>query len=168
MSPLLVSLVLGSGGGGGNPFDQELNTTDIPSFAGLNFPSGGLIDGQGINIAVGTDVSGGATAGIIDTISATGVYVGLDDIANPAVQVYYGGQGAAVIWKGENLSTTRYFTWPDKDGTPAYLDDLVAPSGVLAPTTTPSYLGQLFVDTVTKKVYAATGTASVADWTLLN
>jgi hypothetical protein len=37
-----------------------------------------------------------------------------------------------------------------------------------APSTTPSYVGQMHVDTTGKKVYFATGTASSADWTVVN
>ena len=41
-------------------------------------------------------------------------------------------------------------------------------SGAVAPASTPNYIGQRYIDTVAKKVYVATGTASAADWTILN
>lgn len=41
-------------------------------------------------------------------------------------------------------------------------------SGTAAPTTTPTSVGQQFVDTNNKKIYLATGTSSSSDWTLLN
>jgi len=37
-----------------------------------------------------------------------------------------------------------------------------------APTSTPSYIWQQFVDTVAKKIYFATGTASSSDRTIVN
>lgn len=40
--------------------------------------------------------------------------------------------------------------------------------GVVAPTSTPKQIGDIFVDTVLAEVYIATGIASSADWTLLN
>jgi hypothetical protein len=41
-------------------------------------------------------------------------------------------------------------------------------SGTAAPTTTPLVVGDTFTDTVNKKQYVSTGTASSADWTILN
>jgi hypothetical protein len=41
-------------------------------------------------------------------------------------------------------------------------------SGVVAPTSTPYTVGDLYVDTVLNKTYVATGTASSADWTAVN
>jgi hypothetical protein len=43
-----------------------------------------------------------------------------------------------------------------------------AGSGIVAPATTPSYIGQVYVDTSAKKAYMAMGTASSADWVILN
>jgi len=40
--------------------------------------------------------------------------------------------------------------------------------GTVAPSTTPLAVGDTFTDTVNKKQYVATGTASSADWTILN
>ena len=40
--------------------------------------------------------------------------------------------------------------------------------GVVAPTLTPLAIGDIYVDTVLKKVYIATGIASSADWTVVN
>lgn len=45
---------------------------------------------------------------------------------------------------------------------------LVASSGVLPPSSTPSYIGQFFVDTSAKKLYFAAGTSSSADWIITN
>lgn len=41
-------------------------------------------------------------------------------------------------------------------------------SGSGAPGSTPSAVGQLFVDTTGKKLYVATGTSTSADWTITN
>jgi len=41
-------------------------------------------------------------------------------------------------------------------------------TGTAAPTTTPSYIGQRYLDTTNKKSYEAFGTTSSADWVLLN
>lgn len=41
-------------------------------------------------------------------------------------------------------------------------------SGTTAPATTPASVGLFFVDTVGKKLYFSTGTASSADWTIAN
>jgi hypothetical protein len=40
--------------------------------------------------------------------------------------------------------------------------------GTSAPATTPSRVGLIYIKTDTAKVYISTGTASSADWTLLN
>ena len=53
------------------------------------------------------------------------------------------------------------------DGTNVSYDAKVT-IGTAAPTTTPTSVGQLFVDTTNKKAYISTGTASSADWTILN
>lgn len=41
-------------------------------------------------------------------------------------------------------------------------------TGTAAPTTTPTAIGQEFIDTINKKIYKATGTSSSSDWTILN
>lgn len=41
-------------------------------------------------------------------------------------------------------------------------------TGTAAPATTPTNIGDMFVDTVNKKLYVATGTSSSSDWTILN
>lgn len=47
------------------------------------------------------------------------------------------------------------------------VENLVA-SGITAPATTPTYLGQLFVDTMAQKLYFAAGITSSSDWIILN
>lgn len=41
-------------------------------------------------------------------------------------------------------------------------------SGVDAPSTIPSKIGDIFIDTVAAKVYVSTGTSSSDDWSILN
>lgn len=41
-------------------------------------------------------------------------------------------------------------------------------SGIVAPTTTPNKIGDIFVDTVAKKIYVAAGNTSSADWIIVN
>jgi hypothetical protein len=41
-------------------------------------------------------------------------------------------------------------------------------TGTAAPVSTPSKIGDLYLDTVAAKVYCATGTSSSADWKILN
>ena len=41
-------------------------------------------------------------------------------------------------------------------------------SGTSAPATTPGKVGDMFIDTVAKKIYIATGNSSSADWIIIN
>lgn len=41
-------------------------------------------------------------------------------------------------------------------------------SGAVAPSSTPSSIGQIYVDTVLAKVYISTGTTNSSDWKILN
>jgi hypothetical protein len=41
-------------------------------------------------------------------------------------------------------------------------------SGTSAPATTPTKVGDMYINTSTNKLYIATGTASSADWTITN
>lgn len=45
---------------------------------------------------------------------------------------------------------------------------LVAENGSGVPSSTPSYIGQFYVDISGSKLYFAKGTASNADWIILN
>lgn len=40
--------------------------------------------------------------------------------------------------------------------------------GTAAPSVTPNFIGQLFIDTTNKNIYAAIGTTGALDWELLN
>lgn len=53
----------------------------------------------------------------------------------------------------------------DIEALKALVDVLVAPtSGAGAPGSTPTVIGQIYVDTTAKRMYIATGTGSSADW----
>lgn len=73
----------------------------------------------------------------------------------------FGGHQVSLI--GETLAASRVFTLPNASGK---LTATVV--GTAAPATTPTSVGMFFVDTVAKKLYVSTGTASSADWTILN
>lgn len=53
------------------------------------------------------------------------------------------------------------------DGTAWQVDNITI-TGIVAPTSTPTVIGDKFIDTVLGKVYFATGTSSSADWTIVN
>lgn len=41
-------------------------------------------------------------------------------------------------------------------------------TGTSSPSSTPTYVGQMYVNTNAKKIYIATGTTNSSDWTILN
>lgn len=41
-------------------------------------------------------------------------------------------------------------------------------SGIVAPTTTPTKVGNIYVDTLARKMYIAVGTANSGDWEIVN
>jgi len=41
-------------------------------------------------------------------------------------------------------------------------------SGAVAPASTPTAVGQMYIDTVAAKVYVSTGTSASTDWKILN
>jgi hypothetical protein len=49
-----------------------------------------------------------------------------------------------------------------------YVDNPAVTSGVVAPSSTPTALGQMFIDTAAAKVYVSTGTSASTDWKILN
>lgn len=55
----------------------------------------------------------------------------------------------------------RYQTWVDADSPNIS-------TGSVAPVSTPSKVGDVYVDLVNKKIYIATGTSSNSDWTIIN
>ncbi len=51
---------------------------------------------------------------------------------------------------------------------PLYANSPTVSSGTAAPGTTPSKVGDIFIDITNKKLYFATGTSSSSDWTIAN
>ncbi len=49
-----------------------------------------------------------------------------------------------------------------------FQDEVEIRSGTITPDTVPARVGQLYVNTSTKKVYVASGTSATSDWTLVN
>lgn len=68
-------------------------------------------------------------------------------------------------------SPEKYILIVDEDLITLFIAMRTTPSvthGVVAPTSTPRQVGDIYVDTLAKKTYSATGIASSADWTALN
>lgn len=63
--------------------------------------------------------------------------------------------------------TTPVDIWADPT-THRLLVDTVAFTGTAAPNTTPTAVGQIYVDTNAGKVYISVGTSSSSDWAILN
>lgn len=116
-----------------------------------------------------TSISGGSVTGA--TVTKAGKFSSSTFTAN---LVGGGGSGAtATVYTSSqpapgtviyNTDTKRVETW---DGTAWRYSPKVF-TGTAAPTSTPEAIGDTFIDTVAKKQYVATGTASSADWTITN
>lgn len=110
---------------------------------------GGLKSGTGIGGDVIFQVGGGGVVKITDT-----------DVA------------ASVTLDMSNISTDRAYTLPNDDGTLALLSDVTAKptisSGAGAPGSTPTKVGDIYIDTTGDDAYIAVGTASSADWEKTN
>ncbi len=78
-------------------------------------------------------------------------------------KIYDPISGSYEIFDTSSLTANRTHSFPDQDGVFATVT-----SGIVAPISTPTALGQIFVDTVLLKIYISTGTSSAADWTLVN
>ena len=68
-----------------------------------------------------------------------------------------------------NLDNTTAYT-PSGDYNPAtkkYVDDIKPISGSAAPSTTPAFVGQEYIDTTNNVTYIAKGTSSSSDWVAL-
>jgi hypothetical protein len=77
-----------------------------------------------------------------------------------------------VVTNTKNASSTDYYVVIDalrvlNSGT-AITNYVKKYNGTAAPETTPTALGEMFVDTTNGKVYVSTGTSSSADWKILN
>lgn len=90
------------------------------------------------NLLLGRNTAG---AGVIEELSAA------------TVRTILNVEDGADVTDATNVSTA---------GAP------IISSGIVAPSSTPAKVGDLYVDTVGKDLYAATGTSSSADWTIVN
>lgn len=72
---------------------------------------------------------------------------------------------ANVIDVLEKTNTTSFTpSWDYNPATKKYVDDIKPTSWSTAPSTTPTFVGQQYVDTTADKMYVATGTSSSSDW----
>lgn len=55
------------------------------------------------------------------------------------------------------------YSWPGRNGV-----FVSSATGTGAPNTTPTAIGQIYVDTNAAKVYISTGVSSSSDWTIMN
>ncbi|MDF2918219.1 MAG: hypothetical protein K0S70_2436 [Microbacterium sp.] len=122
------------------------------------------------------------------TIGGTYTLASTYDVYNVGITIGYftGGPGL-----GEGVLTTyrsnsgavwhHYQTFSERNGGPtwrrtpvngggwsAWKVGIESSSGTTAPSSTPKFVGEQYVDTFAKKVYVATGTAGSSDWTVLN
>lgn len=149
---------------------------------------GGGVSGIGIGSADGTTVknvgffggsitSGGNNAG--NAFVSGGNNAGTGDGGNvylcPGVASGGGDNGFLSLYSPQNdtfsvldttlLADSRTFTFPNKTGTFALAGDVTAvTSGSGAPSSTPSKVGDIYIDTTSDDAYIAVGTASSADW----
>jgi len=72
-------------------------------------------------------------------------------IGLPNLEILYPGSEITFIWNGASWVKRTFSTY--------------TLTGTAAPTITPTFLGQTFIDSSNNNIYIATGTASSADWT---
>lgn len=119
------------------------------------------VDGKGGDASIyagsgsGTDKDGGNI--ILQPGSPTGVG------AQGQVHIKDPSSSKQALVDTTLLSADRNFAFPDMAGT---LCTFTSGSGV--PGSTPSSIGQFYIDTLNAKVYASTGTTNAADWKILN
>jgi hypothetical protein len=89
----------------------------------------------------------------IDSFLLGGEYI------DQATIVPYVGATKDINLNSRNLETTGLITASNL---------IYISTGILAPATTPTKVGNIFVNTVLKKVYVATGTTNSSDWTIIN
>jgi hypothetical protein len=103
--------------------------------------------------------------------SAVTIYAGGDE-ADIDITLSKKGAGTINITEGiysakidpsEIATSNKTFTFPNQTGIISTVT-----SGVVAPSSTPAALGQIYVDTALAKVYVSTGTTNSGDWTILN
>ncbi len=158
------------------PGGSSFNAAAGNAYAGSNNPggtvnwAGGIGDGSGVGgdsyLQGGTGGSTGnggnayMRAGTKGAGGSSNGYAGFQDADDP---------NKIAAFNASSLSTKRTFTFPNSDGTLALtVTTPTISSGTGVPGSTPTKVGDIYVDTTNKKLYFATGISSSADWTIAN
>jgi len=131
---------------GGGDISITAGTTTATNGYGASvsiFASNGTGTGDGGYVTIKPGNSTGGAKGKIDLYSADGTGVAELD--------------------ADNVSSIKNFSFPNQGGTFCAFT-----SGSGAPGSTPTSIGQFYVDTTGLKFYGSTGTASSSDWKILN
>lgn len=78
-----------------------------------------------------------------------------------------GNDGKSLLAASSADGVTPVVVWANPI-THSLLVENFAFSGSGAPSSTPTVLGQMYINTSNAKIYISTGTSSSADWTLIN
>lgn len=131
------------------------NTKDAVSiyFGGSNFASG-LAPFANIYFMTGSPSTNGSST----------VRLGIDSLGNISIPTISNAIGNYVTRNASNGNLAqRTLTETQTD-----LGIRSTTTGTAAPTTTPTQIGQWFIDTTNKKAYVSTGTSSSSDWIIVN
>ena len=137
--------VVGSNALSGNSTGNQ--NTSIGSLSMYTFLSGSN------NVALGFASGFGGSSSISNSITI-------------GANVVNAGSNTAVL--GDSNVTDVYFGSSVGNAKLHAANIATVSSGTSAPTSTPSALGQIYVDTSAVKVYISTGTSSSSDWTIMN
>ena len=85
-------------------------------------------------------------------------------IGNATFDLYY--SSSPLTWVAETTTKQYIKIWETSPDLSGKQDK--ATSGSWAPSTTPTYVGQMYVDTTNDNLYVATGTSSSSDWTAVD
>jgi len=154
-----------------------LTSTKFASGSGYtngNYTNVPLTGGSGAGAyAANFQIIGNAVGAVTSPLYGTNYVIGDTLSVNPA-SIGGTGSGYKVVVTTLNTGVAGLQIYNTDTKRVNWYDGLVwqySPTafyGVAAPSTTPLAVGDTFTDTVNKKQYVATGTASSADWTILN
>lgn len=121
-------------------------------------------------------VLGGGKTGVVTTQSPVGLIIVNTDTAATYLSCGADGvtfSGGATIARFEvdgTLADNSDYYVPTQKAVKTYVDTQAptVSTGTAAPATTPTKVGDIFVDTTNKKLYFATGTTNSSDWTIAN
>jgi hypothetical protein len=164
--------------------------TGSASFSNADYRSNMVLSSTN-NLFLTSQVAGGAVrvraggiaaANQIAKFKSNGIMIEVGADNDPTARLHIGtasngsaGTAPLKLTAGTNLTTAEAGA-VEFDGTNYWVTTTGAGrvllvrtiTGTAAPATTPAAVGMQFVDTTNKKLYVATGTASSADWTILN